>query len=266
MINSPCVYILKPSFSNKSYIGSTIEFDKRFVRHINELEKGIHHNVLFQEEWNRNTIEEMGVSIINCDTVEAARAMENKLIKKLIHTGCLFNLLNGSSGGDTRTFHPDKDLITAKMVATNTARFARISTEDKKRIWGRSGESNGMYGKTHTPEARLIISEANKGKVSYWQGKNRSEAFKEKLSEIAKLKIGKLNPFFNRKHSDEYKRKASLLKLGKPNLACSKPVSVDGVEYRSLAQASKELNINLTTIRHRALSKNKRYNNYFYVD
>jgi group I intron endonuclease len=265
MVNSPCVYILKPSFSNKSYIGSTINFDRRFNQHLTSLNKGNHHNVSFQNEWNENTIQEMVVSIIRFDTIEAARAMEDKLIKQLISSGCLFNISNDATGGDSRTYHPDKDKITAKMVATNVVRLAKLSQEDKNRIWGRRGERNGMYGKTHTPEARLIISKANKGRISAYRGIPIKDDVKKILSEKAKLKVGKLNAFYGRHHTEEYKQHASTLRKGVHTFSCARPISVGGIEYPSLAVASKALNIPLTTVRHRAISENKKYNNYFYV-
>lgn len=266
MISSPCVYILKPSFSIRSYIGSTLYFNKRFNRHINELEKGIHHNVLFQEAWNKNPITSMGVSIINTDTLEAAKQLEKDLINKLIKTGCLFNIVNAAVGGDAITFHPNRQAIANRHRFIVNERMSKMSNEEKKKIWSRPGDKNGMYGKTHSLEARKNISEKNKGRISTNKGIPLTDAVKRILSEKAKLKIGKLNPFFGKRHSDEYKKKASLLRLGIPNLACSKPVSIDGIKYSSVQQASKILNINPLTLRHRTISKNKKFISYFYTN
>ena len=40
-----------------------------------------------------------------------------------------------------------------------------MSDEEKKEKHGQPGELNGMFGKTHTEEARKNISEKNKGYV-----------------------------------------------------------------------------------------------------
>lgn len=52
------------------------------------------------------------------------------------------------------------------------------------------GENNPMYGKTHTKEVKM------------------------KLSNAAKLRVGDKNPFFGKKHSDETKQKQSDVKIG----------------------------------------------------
>ena len=63
---------------------------------------------------------------------------------------------------------------------------------------GMRGEQNGMYGKTHTPEARNKISEARKSAPT--------DAYRGKRNAMYG-KIGELNPFFGKFHSDETKQK-----------------------------------------------------------
>ena len=87
-----------------------------------------------------------------------------------------------------------------------------------------SGEGNGMYGKTHTNEAKQRISEANKGRVQPQKekqkqiqamtGKKRaqfSDEWKDNLSNNHKSKSND----FNGKHSEETKRKIGDAMRGK---------------------------------------------------
>ena len=72
------------------------------------------------------------------------------------------------------------------------------------------------------------------------------------------------NPFFGKQHTDEYKKKSSFRMKGVYNGEQNIPIIIDGVEYRSSGEASKILNIPMTTIRWRVLSKNPKYKNYHY--
>ena len=66
------------------------------------------------------------------------------------------------------------------------------------------GKNNGMYGKTHTPEAIVKIIERNRiHREKYghsFLGKIHSEETKKKMSES---KMGEKNPWFGKKHSPE---------------------------------------------------------------
>jgi group I intron endonuclease len=84
-----------------------------------------------------------------------------------------------------------------------------MSLEERKEKFGKCGEKNGMYGKTHTEEVRKKISEMHKGN-SYCKGKKLSEEIREKMSKNAKLKIGEKNPFFGKKHTEEVKKEHSV--------------------------------------------------------
>lgn len=47
----------------------------------------------------------------------------------------------------------------------------------------RFGNKAPMYGKKHTNETRIIISNSRKGKSSYWKGKKFTEEYKQKIRE-----------------------------------------------------------------------------------
>lgn len=80
--------------------------------------------------------------------------------------------------------------------------------------YGLTGEKNGMYGKKHTEDAKMKISEANKGRPSSNKGKHISEETKRKMSEKLRGK-----PAWNKgvPMSDEQKRKLSESMKGNQN-------------------------------------------------
>jgi hypothetical protein len=74
------------------------------------------------------------------------------------------------------------------------------------------------------------------------------------------------NPFFNKKHNSETKNLISEKRIGKYFGSQNIPVVINEIEYESLGKAKEYLNIPITTIRWRILSKNPKYENYKYKD
>lgn len=80
------------------------------------------------------------------------------------------------------------------------ALHAGIETRDQ------SGEKNGFYGKTHTPETKEIMKTKATGRVGYWKGKHLPEETKLKLRVAQKEAL----------KDPEYIKKLRDAKLGKP--------------------------------------------------
>lgn len=64
-------------------------------------------------------------------------------------------------------------------------------------------------------------------------------------------RVGQLNGFYGRKHSEETKRLMSQQKKGVPNDLLGRKISIEGVEYASIAEASRQLNHSRKLIRTR---------------
>lgn len=45
------IYLITNIKNNKQYVGKSKDIEKRWKRHINELNKGVHHNLDLQKEW-----------------------------------------------------------------------------------------------------------------------------------------------------------------------------------------------------------------------
>ena len=65
---------------------------------------------------------------------------------------------------------------------------------------------NATKGYTHTEETRKKLSEAQKGKESWFKGKHLSEEHKKKISEAQK---GEKNHMYGKHHTEEHKKKLS---------------------------------------------------------
>ena len=80
------------------------------------------------------------------------------------------------------------------------------------------GKDNPFYGRRHTDEVKKKISLVNKGNPGHNRGKNLSEETKRKISNVRKkkgLSVGKNNPMYGKKHSEETKDRMASKKLGR---------------------------------------------------
>ena len=157
------IYIGQHSGSfNQDYIGSGFLIKKAILKH---------GKINFKLE-----------IIAYASTREMLNSLEIKHIaeyRELCGKEFLYNLTDGGEGGDVFSNHPNKEEIRNKLRKSNLNKI---------------GNSNGFFGKHHTKEARVRISEAQKGRV---------------ISEETKKKISDANRGHGRKQSEEIKNKIS---------------------------------------------------------
>lgn len=171
---------------------------------------------------------------------------------------CLYNTSKTASGGDLISYHPNKEQIINKMKMSLKIRFENMTPEERKRIYGKRGAKNGMYGKTHSKETREYLSKINKGHKRSL-GKKLSDEQKRKLSEFAKTRTGEKNSFYGKKHTQETKEKIRQHHIGRKPVNCKK-ISIDGEDFPSLSEAARTLNVSNGTIVYRLKSPNYNYN------
>lgn len=149
------------------YIGSTINFEKRFKRHIRELSSNTHHNIILQRSFNKYGIKNLKVIIL--EHVEYKKELILEKEQYYIDTyrkdyGERCCNLSDATFGDTKTDHPNRREIIQKTTKTLIEYYSNMSEDEKRIKYGNFGIKNGMYGKTHTDESKRMISEKNKGK------------------------------------------------------------------------------------------------------
>lgn len=255
-------YILYNKNTGENYVGSTGDFRNRILRHFRELNSGNHHNKKLQEVWDKDP--DFDCVLYETGTVENARKLEESIIVANERNEKLLNIGRGVKGGDNLTRNPDKSAIVNKMTSSILKRNASFTNEDRIKRFSRKGEKNGMFGRTHTEEAKDRISKANLG-ITRRSGFKLSDDHVEKIRAHARTRTGERNPFYGRTHTEEFKALLRERMLGSQP-ANMREVSIGGKVYISINDASRKLGISSSLLSHRLRSKLPKYSDYNYVD
>lgn len=185
--------------TNDFYIGQSTELKTREYTHFFELKNNKHHNSHLQNAYNKYGYENLEFKILlYCEPKELIR-YEQYFVDKL---------------------NPSYNILVECVI---TRKGTRHSEESKKKIsfsqkdmkgilnpmFGvhRFGSLNPMFGKKHSLESKIKISESKIGKPPPNKGKPHSDETKKKMSESGKIKI------FTKKHRENL----SKAKKGKPS-------------------------------------------------
>lgn len=250
------VYAIQVLESGEAYFGSSKHLAKRWARHRYDLKRGAHHNTGLQAAYNRVGLQGLVFVELSAElSVEAAHALEGALLKS---TKAL-NIGLGVRGGDNLTRHPERASLTTKRAATQRQRIDAMSAEDRVRLWGRPGKQNPMYGRTHSTGSKQAMSASQLarnafGPLSSFYGRKHSEEAKRKFSVLASARTGALNGFYGRKHSEQTKQLMSERHKGSTPKNV-RPVVCDGVPHPSATAAGKTLGVCTATILFRIKSK-----------
>jgi group I intron endonuclease len=237
------IYKIMNKINGDSYYGSSINIEKRWRRHINDLKNGKHHNIKLQRAWVKYGEDNFIFEIIEeCDK-EGILIVE----QKYLDLNPKYNIGVKSSGGDNISNNPNRKKIVKRISDSIRLRYSKMSKKEIDKIHSRPGESNGNW----------------KGGIS----KKYCKCGKEintynKTCMLCSDKTGHNNPFFGKKHTDEVLNYLREINKGVCRHNNKYEVVINGVEYESYQDASKKLNINFNTIRWRVLSKNPKYKNY----
>ncbi len=240
-------YVLFEPNTNSYYFGSSGDVDKRITQHFSDLRAQRHHCAPLQELWNRYG--SLTPITYPCGTRQEAYESEQALILSNQDSCNLLNVGLHVRGGDNLTRNPRREEIISQRTETQVRKYQEMGTEVRREKWGRSGEDNPMFEKTHDEEARRKISEAHSTEetaerlASYKQTDN----YRKALSEAASKRVGEKNTFFGKTHSEESKERIRQAKLGnKPTNAMK--VSVNGITYNSVREACDSVGISYPTM------------------
>lgn len=252
------VYVITDLSTGNYYVGSTGEIDKRLARHEAELVSGRHHNLILQQLFDAG--HDLRVSTYEFGSREEAYANEDHLIRQGQMNRLCVNIGSSAIGGDNLTRNPNRESIITRIGESVRARNESLGEDGRRKVYGRTGRQNGMFGRTHSDDARRRMSEVNIGN-DYAKGSVRSEDQRRVLSTFASARTGRDNPFYGRTHSEETRKKLSEARKGNvpPNTLS---VVIDGVIYPSLAEAGRQLGIPVPTIHYRIKSNNPKYSGY----
>jgi group I intron endonuclease len=167
------IYQIKNVVNGKRYVGSAINITRRLRRHVLDLQKNRHCNVLLQNAWNKYREEKFKLETIeNCG--------RSILIDREQY---YFNALK-----------PEYNIYSTAGSPLNYV----VSDETRCKI------ACSHLGLLHSAETKRKMSASHKGK-------SFSKEHSQKISKNAKerFKNKKNHPMFGKKHSEESKRKMS---------------------------------------------------------
>lgn len=170
------IYSIENIINQKKYIGQSVNIKSRWMKHKSELNNNNHDNDYFQKAWNKYGEENFEFTILE----ECSKDMLNERECYYID---LYNTINRDYGYNLKSGGQDTNYVTedvknkiskankkyyiehpeAKIQCSKNAYNQWNNPEIKAKIMG---ENNGMYGRTHSKEARKKISEAQKGHIS----------------------------------------------------------------------------------------------------
>jgi len=171
------IYCIENLTTNKKYIGQSKDIDGRWCKHRNELNRGTHDNDYLQKAWNKYGEENFNFYILEC-------CGETELDEKEIYYIDLHNTLNRDYGYNLKSGGQNGNSKVSEYVRQKQSESLKQSYQDNSDLrekrkndalnqWSNPeikakilGKNNGMYGKTHSIEARQKISDAQKGRVS----------------------------------------------------------------------------------------------------
>ena len=129
------IYKITNIESGKFYIGSSKNIEKRFSDHSRDLRKNEHQNIILQRSWNLHGSGSFVFEIMEeCDPQECLKREQYYLDLMMPYMGVGYNINTCANGGDSFTYHPNKEEM-----------------REKNRILS-TGENNGMFGRTHSPD------------------------------------------------------------------------------------------------------------------
>lgn len=284
------IYFITNTETGKYYIGSTTNPTSREKRHWRDLRKGAHHCVPLQRSHFIHGQDKFTFNIIEIheSTQKELLIIEQNHLDSVDWSN-VYNTSKFASGGDNISYHPDKEIIQEKKKETIKNKIKSLTKQERSKIYGRYGNNNGMYGKTHTKKTRKKLSkfasEQAKGKSDIVGinregktnievfGKEKAKRISKKLSKFAKTRTNYKNPFYGKHHTYKTKEMLRSKSLNRKKHESIKDkikhtqikfVSIDGVIYYGVSEAARELGCSPANIVYKL--KSSKYPNYRYIN
>lgn len=178
--NASGVYIIRNTVNEKVYVGSTVNFRKRYLAHRRALEKSMHHSHSLSRFAAKH-----GLETLLFDLLEATLADKNILLsteQKWIDLLLPFRNNGFNSSPTAGSIMGWRASDEQRRRRSENQKGRRHSDESK----GRMSEAQKSLHKQLSQEAKQRLSDANKGK-------RHSEETKQKMSESQKKKAAILS-------------------------------------------------------------------------
>lgn len=240
-----CVYKIINNVNNKYYVGSTKQYKKRINQHKSTLKRGKHANIKLQRAWDKYGEEAFTFFII--EECENYTEREDWYLSKADIQKETYNIAENSKGTWYLKNHPKKEEFIQKNIYSRKEYLDSLTKEERSKIYGRSGNNHHRY------KGGITKPCSDCGKDTYYKGIRCRQCY-------IKNGTGNQKGVIQSQETIE-KRSEKMTKLYSSGYApVGKAVIIDNIEYKSIAEASRELPISYTTISNRLRSEN--FNNY----
>ena len=168
------IYCIENKITHKKYIGQSVYIDYRWTTHRSELRNHTHNNDYLQKSWDKYGEDAFDFYVLELCSKEDLDKREIYYINlyNTLDRDKGFNLKDGGQSGKLSEESINKKSQTLKEIY-NTTDLRERKRQSALKQWSDPkikakicGENNGMYGKTHSQEARDKISKAAMGRKS----------------------------------------------------------------------------------------------------
>ena len=176
------------------------------------------------------------------------RKIKGKILSTKVNTPPYYPRVSLSVNGKMKLVQVHRLVAQAFVYNPDPEHKTQVGHKDESRTNNRADNLEWVTPKENTnmPLHRERVSKANEGKVLSAETKSKIS-----LSQKGKYK-GEKNPFYNKHHTNETKKKMSDIKkmtYQGGNHPQAKKVVCDNIVYGSAVEASKALNINRNTLK-----------------
>ncbi len=231
------IYKITCLINNKSYIGSSININKRWNSHRSELNNNIHKNKKLQNAWNKHGKQNFIFEIVEYCTEEEMLIKEELQIMNYDSYNNGFNLIEKPTKNLLGYKHSDENKIKMKISAVERGRISGVlNREQVNEIRQKffSGEKIGTLCKQYNVH-RKTIRECVYLKT-YVDVECKIEGYAEMLQDIkSQREIGKRPRSSGWKHSDQFIEKFRKSVVG-PKLSIRKLTDEQIIQIRKEKQ------------------------------
>lgn len=244
-----CVYKILNLQNGKFYIGSTKNFEKRCKEHKTQLKGNYHCNIKLQRAWNKYG--ENNFNFIILEECLNYKEREDYYLSLYNIQNETYNICEDSKSTWYVDKHPNCEIIKENISKSLSEYMNSLTKEERSIKYGRLKENHHNY------KGGIVGNCIDCNKEIYYKSKRCRDCYIKNDSGNQK----------NRQQSKEEikKRSESLKELYKNGYnPTGKIIQIDNIIYKSILQASKELNISYNTIVKRLKSLD--YNNYIIIN
>lgn len=170
------IYLIRDHDTQKAYVGSTIDVEKRFIAHHNTLKAGSHANKHLQKAFDENHKADIVFIPLNADV--NVLDVEQCILDEFYDQGVLYNIAKNARA-------PNMGMSDSEETRLKKS-LAKKGIPQSPDLIEKRAEAN--RGKKRSPETCERIGLAKKGNT-FWLGKNHSQETREKMSESKKKPV-----------------------------------------------------------------------------